>query len=517
MPRNIQKVPWQLLRSRRSERRESVWDRDVVKKSPRALTGHLSSLERRQSCLNLQPRHWPLRRATGILSNLAREAREALAERVIGIGRWRRIMRLLATIASGAKPENITLSDGRRIQIYRSKVRRVDFLASGPAWSLNDFVQRMQEGEALASHLDIDMVRVSHSHQTAIKDHCSGSERSRALRVRSWVNDLGNRLQHVREAVALAPSDMPLSGLAHQRFRENPKSRIPQRTKWISLATWSRKNFEHNASPSLPCQPTNDGLLFGSQPPSVHVPSSSDDQSTSVEQPNLAAQPILWTSSPPTLDDFLSSWTTRFERMCRGEGLNLYVLDERTIGPLIQAYASTKKPLKWMHATWDKTAMLSISPIEMWGDIMLWCLHNSPYRALRLLKTTICGGSLKPPRYVANDCLIYLAQHFLRRTRKPDRNVLQAFWDTIRIFLDQSTNSTEQAQTIDDSVIYSLLRHSDDDQARSLLELCMASNVSLHVNTLLHFLNRHCQIWIRSVLRSGAECLCEDNTNPYHW
>ena len=489
MPRNTQKVPWQLLRSRRSEQRGPLRDQDIVERRSRALTGRLPLQGNKQSCLNLQSRPLRIANATGVLNNLAREARKALSEREIGTGQWRHITRLLATIAAGAKPENITLSDGRRLHIYRSKTRRVDFLASGPKRSLGDFVQRMQEGEALALNVDMDMIRLSRSHQTTIKDHYSGSDRSRALRVRSWVNDLGNRLQSIREAVALTPSNTPLGGLANQWFQDDPKSRMPQRTKWISLATWSRKDAQYDSSPSLPCPPTNDELLLGSQPPSAHVPSL-DDQPASIEQTNSAAQPILWTSPPPRLDDFLSSWTTRFERMCRGEGLNLYVLDQRSIGPLIQAYASTTKSVKWMHSAWEKTAHLSISPIEMWGDIMLWCLHNSSYRALRLLNTTICGGSLKPPRYVANDCLTYLAQHFLRRNKKPDRNVLHAFWDTIRMFLDSSSNTIEQAQTIDDSVIYLLLRHSNDERARTLLELCMTSNVSLHVNTLLHFLDR---------------------------
>ena len=423
-------------------------------------------------------------------------------------------MGLRASIAAGARPEDITLSDGRRVKVYRSKRGKVDFLASGPKRRLDDLSRRMQEGEVLALHIAPNTVRMSHRDQTAVHDYFSASERLRALRIRQWVNDLEARLLELRETASAQPSATPLGGLARVWFRQNPESKLPVRHKWISLATWPRKTVQHEVSSSLPSPSTNGELSLDGEQRSVNSPALTNDHPVSVEQSAPTAIPASIELPKPKLDKYVSSWITRFEQMSQGRGLNLYVLDERSLGPIIQAYASTSKPLRELRLAWTDIAGLpNYSPIQMWEDVMLWCLHNSPYRALRLLIATIWGKSLRPSRYVANDCLVFLTRHFLHRTPNPDRKVFLTLLYTTRRFLYKGSDTSERAQTIDDTVIYLLLRHCNDQQAQSLLLLCKDNNVSLHANTLLHFLDRsvkwgtiyHSVEVLQSIAKSGFD------------
>lgn len=380
--------------------------------------------------------------------------------------RWRRLMGLHASIAAGVKPKIITLPDGRLLEVYWSKRGKVNFLASGSKRRLDDLSRRMQEGDALALQLSPNAVRWSHQDQTAVRENLSESDRLRALRIRQWVDDLEARLLELREAASTLPSRTPLGGLAGVWFRQNPDSKMPVRPKMISLATWSRNTVEKGVS-SMPSTPrTNDELPRDVKRRSKHRP-------------------------PPKLDKYASSWVTRFEQMSQGGGLNLYVLDEPSLGPIVQTYASTTKPLRELRQAWTNTGTLPNYPIiQMWEEIMLWCLHNSPYRALRLLIATLGSTSLRPNRYVANDCLAYLTRQLLQKTQDPDPEVLSALLYATRRFLSMSSDASARAQVIDDSVIYLLLRHCNDQQSQSLLSVCKENNVSLHANTLMHFLDR---------------------------
>lgn len=423
-------------------------------------------------------------------------------------------MGLRASIAAGAKPDSIVVSDGRRVLIYRSKRGKVDFLASGPKRRLDDLSRRMQEGEALALHIAPNAVQLAHSDQTAVPDYFPASERLRAWRVQQWVNDLEARLLELRKTASTQPSATPLGGLAHVWFRQNSDNKKPVRSKWISLATWPRETVQPEMSSPLPTPPINGEQLLNDKRTSVQSRIPTTNERASEEETALMANPSLLGVQQPKLHQYVSSWVTRFEQMSQGRGLNLYVLNERTLGPIVQTYASTSKPLREIRQAWNRNARFSnYSPIQMWEDIMLWCLHNSPHRALRLLIATICSKALRPSRYVANDCLVYLTRHFLHRHRNPDRKTFHTLLQATHRFLSNGTDALERAQTIDDSVIYLLLRHCNDQQGQSLLKLCKDNNVTLHANTLLHFLDRsvawgtisHSIDILRSIARSGFD------------
>ena len=399
-------------------------------------------------------------------------------------------MRLLTTFVEGDKPQKIVFSNGRRILIFRSRARKVDFLAGGAWRSLGGFLWRMREGELAALHIDFDTIQKSHVYHAAINGLYPGSERSRAFRMRLWIEDLRYRLKRFKKAVAPASVDYPLGSLARQWFEVNPKYKLPSRSKWISLASWSQNPSQRDILPPLLNSSNDHELLSDTQQSSIPSVTSSTTSPVPVMQKGLILQSFPCPPTPAELDNFSSMWTTRFERMCRGEGLDLYLIDQHTADALTRSFALAS-PLERMRANWNSTAGLSNSPIALWEDTMLWCMYNSQYRALRLLNMTIRDKNLKPPRYIVSDCLTYLARHYLERTRRPDRNVREALWDTMRAYLDDSSISTaEGGQIIEDCIIYWLLQHSNDREAQSLLRLCIASNVSLHIHTLLHFLDR---------------------------
>ncbi|MCJ1461300.1 hypothetical protein MMC28_011682 [Mycoblastus sanguinarius] len=121
---------------------------------------------------------------------------------------------------------------------------------------------------------------------------------------------------------------------------------------------------------------------------------------------------------------------------------------------------------------------------------MLWCLQNSPRRALILLSATLKGRRRRPARNVIADCLNLLARHFLYKVDRPDGLAL----DTIRRltfrFVDGSTEEEERAFWIPQHLAFLVLEHSDDVQAASLYETFVSNRVNLHPNTMLHFLER---------------------------
>ena len=435
---------------------------------------------------------------------------EEIEKRVSNRKRWRRLMGLRASIAAGAKSETLELPDGHRLLVYWSKRGKIDFLAGGPKRTLDDLSRRMQEGEVLALQIAPHTIRSERQDQMVIHDNAPSFERLRAMGVRKWVNDLEARLSELSVTASSEPSisATPLGGLARVWFQQNPDSKHPVRPKWVSLAIWQGPASQQDISYTKPTPLTNGESIPGRSATPAYDKRATDEKKALTGDHTSSEPPLT------NLHNYSSSWVTRFEKMSQGRGLNLHVLEERSLGPLVHIFASSSRSLQEIRQAWNKSANFSdYSPMQMWEDIMLWCLHNSPYRALRLLIATIQGQSIRPSMHVANDCLVYLARHFLYKPQKPDGQVFLSLLHAARKYIHYSNDNIERIQTIDDNVIYLLLRHCNDQQGQSLLELCKDNNVSLHTNTLLHFLDRsegwgtitHSIGILRSIAKSGFD------------
>ena len=408
---------------------------------------------------------------------------------------WKRAKGVHASIAAGVKPIDITLSDGSRVHVFTSGRRNVNILASGPRSSLRDLTRRLQEGKALSSKIDVDQLRSSLSDQTALKKYYSAQESSAALRTRRWIDDLSIRLKNLREQVIDIPSGPPLGDLAQDSVesRSDTPNKIHARTKdtkWISLAYCSPDDVGQNEEASQHCGP-KEMKSNSAHSHSIDIELAPIDQTSSLGQLAPVASPPRSVLPSVNFESFWPSWTTRFEKMCRGIDWELSVLDKDSIKPLIETYAFTATPIKLLDMVWAYSAKLrSISQLEAWGDIMLWCLHNSQFQALRLLKATVIRRKFRPPQYVINDSLKYLADHFLGTSRPPDNLVMPEFLGVIRAILEADIGPKRHAQLIDSHVISLVLQRCNDEEARSLFDLCQECNVSLSVRTLLHALDR---------------------------
>ena len=199
------------------------------------------------------------------------------------------------------------------------------------------------------------------------------------------------------------------------------------------------------------------------------------------------ANPRFTIPSGPFLFD--TSWTTRFHRMAeQGENVNLYLsLRYTKVEQLVRKYAGLNVSVRSTYQAW-----MHIPPehrLQVWQDVMLWCLHNNPRRALKLLLASMKGHHFRPPRHVVGDCLQHLAKQFLHKVTNPDPRTLESLYHLVYKYVDGGSKVL-RAQHIPDQVVFLMLKHCGDSEVMSLLQKFTEENVQLHANTLLHALNR---------------------------
>ena len=182
-------------------------------------------------------------------------------------------------------------------------------------------------------------------------------------------------------------------------------------------------------------------------------------------------------------------WTRRFHRLI-ADGKHRHVElslshphFKRLVGKVVGVTAGTKSVYQtWMH-------MPSEIRLALWQDVMLWCLRNSPLRALKLLIASMRGQKLRPPRHVVGDCLQSLAMRLLHRAAKPHIPTVLSLYNALERYVGGATREGH-AQSVSDQVVYLLIQHLDDERVLALLQMLARANVHLHANTLLQALQR---------------------------
>ena len=204
------------------------------------------------------------------------------------------------------------------------------------------------------------------------------------------------------------------------------------------------------------------------------------------EVQKLTGSPLSGSPGPISFDP---NWTSRFHRMTeKGESVNMYLsLRYAKVERLMERYAGLNVSVRSTHQAWMH--MPAKHRLQVWQDVMLWCLYKSPPRALKLLLASMKGNRFRPPRHVVADCLQYLAKHFLHKVANPNPKVLNAMYHLVHKYV-AGGHGTQLVQSIPDQVVFLLLKHSDDSCVISLLEKFSHENVQLHANTLLHALER---------------------------
>ena len=125
----------------------------------------------------------------------------------------------------------------------------------------------------------------------------------------------------------------------------------------------------------------------------------------------------------------------------------------------------------------------------LWRNVMLWCLKYRRKQALMLLLATLKGHKYRPPRYVVEDCLKFIARHFFYKVSNPSPVAIDAIWLLTCRFIEGASGQ-DQHFAISQNLIYLVLQHSDDSRMLSLYGLLGLNKIVLHVNTMLHFLDR---------------------------
>ena len=191
-------------------------------------------------------------------------------------------------------------------------------------------------------------------------------------------------------------------------------------------------------------------------------------------------QKSMLQSFEPFLYSFDMNWSTRFTALNDGHRLDIhfssnvaYLLDKHT------GYSRRASP---------ESPLLSGGNRTPWQDTILWCLQNSPLRALRFLLSTIEGPRIRPPRYMVKDCLQFLSQHYLHEVPKPGKYAIYALRRLTYEFVKGVRAENIRTYSVPHSLLRFLLRHSNAVQALSLYNLLVFNRVSLLPNTMLHFL-----------------------------
>ncbi|KAL2042284.1 hypothetical protein N7G274_004772 [Stereocaulon virgatum] len=182
----------------------------------------------------------------------------------------------------------------------------------------------------------------------------------------------------------------------------------------------------------------------------------------------------------PLLNSFDMKWSKRFRALNRGRRLDICL--SSNVVYLLNKYAG------YSGRASSESPLLSSGNRRPWQDTILWCLQNSPLRALRFLLSTIEGPKFRPPRYMVEDCLLFLSLHYLHEVPKCGSYAIYALRRLINSFVKGVRAEDIRTYSVPHSLLRLLLRHSNAVQALWLYKLLVFNRIRLLPNTMLHFL-----------------------------
>lgn len=214
------------------------------------------------------------------------------------------------------------------------------------------------------------------------------------------------------------------------------------------------------------------------------------------------------TRIPLGIDSLSKRWFKRFAIIAKGSR-NIIFCGYRPghILRLLSLHSNRNSLIKaWMR--------LPRSTREMhWHGMMLWALQNSPRRALKLLDASVITPALRPSRHIVEDCIAYLCNHYLAGEKRPDPLKIDTLLRIICNFAEATVPIPGHDFTLSQHAIFWLVTHCDDHQAKTLFETLRKQSMKMHMNTLLHFLEKFIDMGrislsleiLRSLVISGSD------------
>ena len=187
-----------------------------------------------------------------------------------------------------------------------------------------------------------------------------------------------------------------------------------------------------------------------------------------------------------SIESMDSSWTARV--LSLEEGKRIVHWKTKNIERFVRRYAGLHTSKNRLRHSWLREWLSGHN--QRWQDVMLWCLQNSPMRALKVLDVTLGFKQWQPPRYMVQDSLQFLSRHFLHAVAKPDPFAINTIWDMTGKFVKITPGKKTRAFAMSQEVVQLLLKRCYDDQVLLLHRTLQRNHADLRNDTLLHFLDR---------------------------
>ena len=186
------------------------------------------------------------------------------------------------------------------------------------------------------------------------------------------------------------------------------------------------------------------------------------------------------------VDKIDTQWSMRLMRLVKGHRLDTW--KTRNVRRFVQEHVRLHMGTKRLYLLW---ANLPVTRrLVLWQDGMLWCMQNSPKRALLILLSIFKGQAFRPPRYMVQDCIAFLARHFLLDVSKVEPSVMTSIWHLMFNFVDGASADELRSYTISQEAVQLLLKHCNNAQSQSLHAWLTSNRANLSPNTLLQFLEK---------------------------
>lgn len=226
---------------------------------------------------------------------------------------------------------------------------------------------------------------------------------------------------------------------------------------------------------------------------------SSPQISAEREAPQETATPVQPSNSSPNVErqsfrvgqeyefeEYNGLWSSRLQLLCNGKEVDFFRLTEHRIRKALASLVFKEASLRKLHLAWDKFQPPdNFSKMQVWQELMIYCMQTSPLHALKLFLSTSRGNRLRLPKYILADCLVFLAQYFLGENRTHNLWSAWALHHLASKHLIRSDPDFRGELEFPDELAILLFNHG----GRQFLDSLLDSTVTVHPNTVLHFLD----------------------------
>lgn len=208
----------------------------------------------------------------------------------------------------------------------------------------------------------------------------------------------------------------------------------------------------------------------------------------SIAGDHLPEEGRRWIPPKNPLDELNQAWSLRFSCVANIEssiGRFRFRSQSR-----LEKYAGLNKSNRYIR--YNFKALPPMYRLQKWQDTMLLCLQHSPQRAVKLLCATLdIRESIGFPRYIVAECLEHIATHYLHRiNHRVQPWAFKALLRFTHYFIQSSSGDDGRAFEISQQLAFTVQQHCTDTQLLALFENLSSKNAILHVNTILHFIER---------------------------